>query len=140
MYARKNGVILNISSISAKAAYGWGSAYAAAKAGMLGLTRVNAAEAARKGVTRERNMSWAVTETVMSKDFGRGTGAEIERSEKDQLADFSNRYFRAEAKRRTNCACGAVSVFRPGERDNWTGDQRRRRGRIFLERRPSGGG
>src|SRR4029077_11485521 len=50
MYARKSGVILNISSLSAKAAFAWGSAYAAAKAGMLGLTRVTAAEAARKGV------------------------------------------------------------------------------------------
>jgi NAD(P)-dependent dehydrogenase (short-subunit alcohol dehydrogenase family) len=50
MYARKSGVILNISSLSAKAAYGWGSAYAAAKAGLLGLTRVTAAEAARQGV------------------------------------------------------------------------------------------
>src|ERR1700676_1290235 len=43
MYARKSGVILNISSLSAKAAFAWGSAYAAAKAGMLGLTRVMAA-------------------------------------------------------------------------------------------------
>src|ERR1700688_2307101 len=31
MYARQSGVILNISSISAKAAYAWGSGYAAAK-------------------------------------------------------------------------------------------------------------
>jgi NAD(P)-dependent dehydrogenase (short-subunit alcohol dehydrogenase family) len=50
MYERNSGVILNISSLSAKSAFGWGSAYAAAKAGMLGLTRVAAAEAARKGV------------------------------------------------------------------------------------------
>src|SRR5262249_30211547 len=50
MYARGSGVILNVSSLSAKAAYSWGSAYAAAKAGILGLTRVTAAEAARKGV------------------------------------------------------------------------------------------
>src|SRR4029077_20017796 len=50
MYARQSGIILNISSLSAKAAYAWGSAYAAAKAGMLGLTRVTAAEGARKGV------------------------------------------------------------------------------------------
>jgi NAD(P)-dependent dehydrogenase (short-subunit alcohol dehydrogenase family) len=47
MYARASGVILNISSLSAKSAFGWGSPYAAAKAGMLGLTRVAAAEAAR---------------------------------------------------------------------------------------------
>jgi len=44
MYQRKRGVILNISSISAKAAYSWGSAYAAAK-GLLGLTRYNAGSA-----------------------------------------------------------------------------------------------
>ena len=43
MYARGSGVILNISSLSAKSAFGWGSPYAAAKAGMLGLTRVSAA-------------------------------------------------------------------------------------------------
>ena len=43
MYERERGVILNISSLSAKAAYSWGSAYAAAKAGLLGLTRYNAA-------------------------------------------------------------------------------------------------
>src|SRR5579863_8517678 len=38
MYARGSGAILNISSLSAKSAFGWGSPYAAAKAGMLGLT------------------------------------------------------------------------------------------------------
>ena len=46
MYSRGSGVILNISSLSAKSAFGWGSPYAAAKAGMLGLARVAAAEAA----------------------------------------------------------------------------------------------
>src|ERR1700747_2922131 len=49
MYDRGSGVILNMSSLSAKSAFGWGSAYAAAKAGLLGLTRVTAAEAARTG-------------------------------------------------------------------------------------------
>src|SRR5213078_430991 len=43
MYSRESGVILNISSLTAKSAFSWGSAYAAAKAGMLGLTRVTAA-------------------------------------------------------------------------------------------------
>ncbi len=37
MYERKSGVILNISSLSAKSAFGWGSAYAAAKAGPAGI-------------------------------------------------------------------------------------------------------
>jgi len=41
---------LNISSVAAKAAYPMNSAYAAAKAGLLGLTRTLAAEGARKGV------------------------------------------------------------------------------------------
>ncbi len=65
MYERKSGIILNISSISAKAAYGWGSAYAAAKAGILGLTRVMAAEAARQGVRINAICPGPVTETVM---------------------------------------------------------------------------
>lgn len=50
MYAAKAGAILNISSIAAKAAFQMNGAYAAAKAGLLGLTRTLAAEGARKGV------------------------------------------------------------------------------------------
>jgi NAD(P)-dependent dehydrogenase (short-subunit alcohol dehydrogenase family) len=50
MYERGSGAILNISSVAAKAAYPMNCAYAAAKAGLLGLTRTLAAEAARKGV------------------------------------------------------------------------------------------
>lgn len=88
MYARESGAILNISSISAKAAYGWGSAYAAAKAGMLGLTRVNAAEAARKGVRVNAICPGPVTETVMSKELGAELARKLNVSEKDQLAGF----------------------------------------------------
>jgi len=88
MYARKSGAILNISSISAKAAFGWGSAYAAAKAGMLGLTRVNAAEAGRKGVRVNAICPGPVTETVMSKELGAELARKLNVSEKDQLAGF----------------------------------------------------
>src|SRR5207253_9521954 len=70
MYARQSGVILNISSLSAKAAYAWGSAYAAAKAGMLGLTRVTAAEIGRAHVRVNAICPGPVTETQMSKDLG----------------------------------------------------------------------
>lgn len=70
MYVRGAGVILNISSLSAKAAFPWGSAYAAAKAGMLGLTRITAAEAARKGVRVNAICPGPVTETRMSKELG----------------------------------------------------------------------
>jgi NAD(P)-dependent dehydrogenase (short-subunit alcohol dehydrogenase family) len=70
MYSRGAGAILNISSLSAKAAFSWGSPYAAAKAGMLGLTRIAAAESARKGVRVNAICPGPVTETQMSKELG----------------------------------------------------------------------
>jgi NAD(P)-dependent dehydrogenase (short-subunit alcohol dehydrogenase family) len=88
MYARKSGVILNISSLSAKAAYAWGSAYAAAKAGMLGLTRVMAAEAARQGVRVNAICPGPVTETEMSKDLGRTLAKRMGVSPEEQLKGF----------------------------------------------------
>jgi len=88
MYARNQGVILNVSSISAKAAHGWGSAYAAAKAGLIGLTRVSAAEAARKGVRVNAICPGPVTETVMSKGLGAELAKRMNVSKEDQLAGF----------------------------------------------------
>src|SRR3974390_1663265 len=88
MYARKSGVILNISSLSAKAAYAWGSAYAAAKAGMLGLTRVMAAEAARQGVRVNAICPGPVTETVMSKELGKTLAEKLGVSPEEQLKGF----------------------------------------------------
>ncbi len=90
MYARKAGVILNMSSLSAKAAYPWGSAYAAAKAGMLGLTRVTAAEGARKGVRVNAICPGPVTETQMSKDLGAVLARKMGVSAEEQLAGFLN--------------------------------------------------
>ncbi len=88
MYARGSGVILNISSLSAKSAFGWGSAYAAAKAGMLGLTRVTAAEAARKGVRVNALCPGPVTETEMSKQLGATLAKKLGVSPEQQLAGF----------------------------------------------------
>ena len=88
MYARGSGVILNISSLSAKSAFGLGSAYAAAKAGMLGLTRVTAAEAARKGVRVNALCPGPVTETVMSKELGIALAKKLGVSPEEQLAGF----------------------------------------------------
>jgi 3-hydroxybutyrate dehydrogenase len=90
MYARNSGVILNISSLSAKAAYAWGSAYAAAKAGMLGLTRVTAAEAARQGVRVNAICPGPVTETQMSKELGAVLAKKLGVSAEEQLAGFLN--------------------------------------------------
>lgn len=50
MYGRASGAIVNVSSVAGKAAFPMNSAYAASKAGLLGLTRTLAAEGARKGV------------------------------------------------------------------------------------------
>jgi len=88
MYARGSGVILNISSLSAKSAFSWGSAYAAAKAGMLGLTRVTAAEAARKGVRVNALCPGPVTETAMSKELGAVLAKKLGVSPKEQLEGF----------------------------------------------------
>lgn len=90
MYARNSGVILNISSLSAKAAFPWGSAYAAAKAGMLGLTRIIAAEAARKGVRVNAICPGPVTETRMSRELGNTLATKLGVSPKEQLAGFLN--------------------------------------------------
>jgi 3-hydroxybutyrate dehydrogenase len=88
MYARKSGVILNISSLSAKSAFAWGSAYAAAKAGLLGLTRVTAAEAARQGVRVNAICPGPVTETVMSKELGKTLADKLRVSPEEQLKGF----------------------------------------------------
>src|ERR1700680_2819387 len=85
MYEHEHGVILNISSLSAKAAFSWGSAYAAAKAGMLGLTRVTAAEAARKGVRVNAICPGPVTETIMSKELGAVLANKLGVSSEEQL-------------------------------------------------------
>ncbi len=88
MYERRHGVIVNISSISAKAAYSWGSAYASAKAGLLGLTRYNASEAARKGVRVNAICPGPVTETEMSKDLGAELACKLNINKDKQLAGF----------------------------------------------------
>jgi NAD(P)-dependent dehydrogenase (short-subunit alcohol dehydrogenase family) len=90
MYARKYGIILNISSLSAKSAFGWGSAYAAAKAGLLGLTRVMAAEASRQGVRVNAICPGPVTETVMSKELGNTLAEKLGVSPEEQLKGFLN--------------------------------------------------
>jgi NAD(P)-dependent dehydrogenase (short-subunit alcohol dehydrogenase family) len=69
MYARKSGVILNISTTGAKLAFGLSCAYTSSKAALLGLTRVMAAEAAQQGVRVNAICPGPVTETRMSKDL-----------------------------------------------------------------------
>ena len=72
MYERGSGSILNVVSIAAKAAFQLNSAYAASKAGLIGLTHTLAAEGARKGVRVNALSPGPVPETQMSRVLGRG--------------------------------------------------------------------
>jgi NAD(P)-dependent dehydrogenase (short-subunit alcohol dehydrogenase family) len=71
MYERKSGAILNISTVGAKSAFAFSGAYTASKAGLIGLTRVLAAEGARKGIRVNALCPGPVTETKMSQDLTR---------------------------------------------------------------------
>jgi NAD(P)-dependent dehydrogenase (short-subunit alcohol dehydrogenase family) len=108
MYARGSGVILNISSLSAKSAFAWGSPYAAAKAGMLGLTRVVAAEAARKGVRVNAICPGPVTETKMSKDLGQTLAERLGVSAEDQLKGFLNTVLQGRGQTSNEIAAAAL--------------------------------
>ena len=108
MYAKQSGVILNISSLSAKTAYAWGSAYAAAKAGMLGLTRVTAAEGARKGVRVNAICPGPVTETQMSKELGATLAKKMGVSAEEQLAGFLNGLLQGRAQTAEEIARAAL--------------------------------
>ncbi len=108
MYAKQSGVILNISSLSAKAAYAWGSAYAAAKAGMLGLTRVTAAEGARKGVRVNAICPGPVIETRMSKELGAVLAKKMGVNEEEQLAGFLNSLLQGRAQTAEEIARAAL--------------------------------
>jgi len=108
MYARRSGAILNISSISAKAAFAWGSPYAAAKAGVLGLTRVVAAEAARKGVRVNALCPGPVTETRMSKDLGRVLAERMGVTLEKQLAGFLEGVLQGRAQTADEVAAAAL--------------------------------
>src|SRR5713101_5309464 len=108
MYARASGAILNISSLSAKSAFAWGSPYAAAKAGMLGLTRVTAAESARKGVRVNALCPGPVTETKMSQELGQTLDKKIGVSPKKQLEGFLNTILQGRAQTADEIAKAAL--------------------------------
>ena len=108
MYARGSGVILNVSSLSAKSAFAWGSPYAAAKAGMLGLTRVVAAEAARKGVRVNAICPGPVTETKMSKELGESLAERLAVSKEDQLKGFLNTILQGRGQTSNEIAAAAL--------------------------------
>jgi len=72
MLERARGVILNISSVAAKMAFGLNSPYAASKAGLVALTRALAAEVSRQGLRVNAICPGPVPETRMSREIGEG--------------------------------------------------------------------
>src|ERR1700730_9777739 len=108
VYTRGCGVILNISSLAAKSAFPWGSAYAAAKAGLLGLTRVTAAEAGRKGVRVNALCPGPVTETVMSQELGATLAKKMGVSPKKQLEGFLSTLLQGRAQTVEEIASAAL--------------------------------
>ncbi len=83
MYERGEGTIINVTSAAAKAAFPLNSPYAASKAGMIGLTRTLAAEAARKGVRVNAISPGPVPSTKMSEQLRRGLGAIYKMSDEE---------------------------------------------------------
>jgi len=132
MYARGSGAILNISSLSAKAAFQWGSPYAAAKAGMLGLTRVTAAEAARKGVRVNAICPGPVAETRMSQQLGRVLAERMGVTPEEELAGFLNTVLQGRAQTAGDRGGRPLHVFRAGQRNYWAGSERGRRNGLLL--------
>jgi NAD(P)-dependent dehydrogenase (short-subunit alcohol dehydrogenase family) len=79
MYEHRWGRILNVASVAGRIGLRYGSAYTAAKHGLVGLTRAVAVEAARKGVTVNAICpSW--TETQMLDDAVEAIAAHTGRS------------------------------------------------------------
>ena len=70
MLTRKCGAILNMASVSGKAAYPWSGPYAVSKAGMIALTRVVAAEVARAGIRVNALCPGPVRGTAMWHEIG----------------------------------------------------------------------
>ncbi len=89
MVERGRGAILNISTISAKGAYPLSGAYAASKAGLLGLTRAAAAEVSAKGVRVNALCPGPVEGTAMWKEVGEGLQRAF-RLSKEELAQETN--------------------------------------------------
>lgn len=108
MYGRGEGIILNISSLSAKAAFSWGSSYAAAKSGLLGLTRVTAAEGARKGVRANAICPGPVTETRMSKELGEKLAKRLGISPEEELAGFLSQVLQGRGQTTEEIAAAAL--------------------------------
>lgn len=96
MYTRGAGAIVNISSVAAKGAFQWNSPYAASKAGLVGLTRTMAAEAARQGVRVNAICPGPVPETAMSQALGRALAERLNADPEKLFSSFLEKVLQGE--------------------------------------------
>lgn len=110
MTDRGSGNILNISSIAGKVAWPYNAAYGPSKAGMLSLTRVVAAEVARRGVRVNAICPGPVTETQMSKDLGAEFSGIMGVSREEQLRRLVEGILQGRAQTADEIASAALFV------------------------------
>jgi NAD(P)-dependent dehydrogenase (short-subunit alcohol dehydrogenase family) len=108
MYARKSGSILNISTVGAKGAFEMSAAYTSSKAGLIGLTRVMAAEGARKGVRVNAICPGPVTETKMSQDLTREYSARFQSASDEVLKAMISRILQGRPQTAEEIASAAL--------------------------------
>ena len=108
MYSRKSGAILNISTVGAKLAFPLSGAYTSSKAGLIGLTRVLAAEAAAHGVRVNAICPGPVTETKMSQDLTREFSAHVGSANDETLARMMRSILQGRPQRAEEIAAAAV--------------------------------
>ncbi|MFQ5777385.1 MAG: SDR family NAD(P)-dependent oxidoreductase [Terriglobia bacterium] len=89
MVERGRGVVLNISSVSGKGAFGLSGAYGTSKAGLIALTRTAAADVGRRGVRVNALCPGPVQGTRMWDEVGAGLRQALQVSE-EQLAEHTN--------------------------------------------------
>jgi NAD(P)-dependent dehydrogenase (short-subunit alcohol dehydrogenase family) len=84
MIKARSGRIVNVSSVSAKTGAAYNSAYAAAKAAVIGFTKSIALETAKLGITVNAICPWHV-ETEMSRETMDARGKMFGRSDREHL-------------------------------------------------------
>lgn len=109
MIRRGGGCIINMSSVSAKAAFPGSSLYGATKAAMLAMTRCTAAETARSGVRVNAICPGPVFETRMSQELGEAIAKKLNVDPETQREQFLNNVL--QGRPQTAAEIAAMAAF-----------------------------